>query len=315
LILPGQLSDLTSKPNLKLSWVLLFLNVGFFVLLSFLYPVWPHSSVRNQLNDPNFKGSVVKMYLQTLDAVEKQNRALSEAALFSTALRDQKFWARLDTIAFVGDQVQITETKKILKEFYTSYLASAHYQLGLGTMELSPWSWLTYQFVHASVAHLIGNIFLIFMLVSFLEKKISSEWLAAVYLLSGFAGGAGFLFFDHVGSLSVVGASASACGLMGFTLCTQLTRHMPWFYMVAPVKERGYGQIHLPVFFIFPIFLVSDFVSLLWEPSGVAANIAVSAHVSGALMGILCGLVYLFLRSKAPSHGIFGDHNGLHELS
>jgi membrane associated rhomboid family serine protease len=315
MILPGQLTDLTARPSLRLSWVLLFLNVGFFVLLSLLYPSWPGPRIREKLNDPDFKSSVIQMYGQTLDGIEKKNLPPSQNELFSRTLRDQKFWARLDTVQFVGDQVQIEESRKILKEFYTSYLASAHYQLGLGTMELSPWSWLTYQFVHASWLHLAGNIFLIFMLVSFLERRISAEWLAAVYLLSGFAGGAGFLFFDNVGSLSVVGASASACGLIGFTLSTQLTRHMSWFYIVAPVQGRGYGQIYLPVFFLFPVFLVSDFVSLLWEPSGVAANVAVSAHVSGALMGIGCGILYLFFRSKSASHGIFSDHNGLHELS
>lgn len=315
MILPGQLTDLTARPTLRLSWVLLLLNVSFFLILSLLYPAWPSSDIREKLSDQNFKSSVIQMYVQTLDTIEKINIPHSENALFSRALRDQKFWARLDTVKFAGDQVQIAESRTVLKDFYTSYLESAHYQLGLGTMELSPWSWLTYQFVHASWMHLAGNIFLIFMLVSFLEKKINSEWLAAVYLLSGFAGGAGFLFFDNVGSLSVVGASASACGLIGFTICTQLTGHMPWFYIVAPVQGRGYGQIYLPVFFLFPMFLVSDFVSLLWEPSGVAANVAVSAHVSGALMGIGCGLLYLFLRSKSASHRIFSYNDGLHELS
>lgn len=90
---------------------------------------------------------------------------------------------------------------------------------------------------------------------------------------------------------------------------------MPWGYMMAPIKN-GYGQIYLPVFFIFPVFLVSDFVTLLWEPTGIAANVAVSAHVGGVIMGMLLGCTYLiFLRSKASSHRVFSNHDGLHELS
>jgi len=149
--------------------------------------------------------------------------------------------------------------------------------------------------------------------ISYLEQTVKAGWLVNIYLLSGFVGGIFFLSIDKSGGMSVIGASASASGLMGFLLVYHNNKLMPWFYMLAPVKE-GYGKIYLPVFFILPIFLMSDFITLWWEPTGVATNVAVSAHVGGALTGMFIGLVYLLFRSKAASHSIFSDDDGLHKL-
>lgn len=319
MIFPGDFRELTVRPGFRASWVLVFLNVGLFLLTTLMFDPWPSSEMQSRLNDTGFKRSVYEMYLQTLDPLERRALAADEDdlenlnAVFARALKDQKFWDRVGEFPFYGDQVQIAETRQIITEFRQSYLKSPQHQFGLSSLEVSPWAWLTYQFVHASLIHLLGNLLLIFLVMSYLEKTVSETWLVAVYLLSGFAGGVSFLYFDTVGSMAVVGASASATGLLSFLLAVRGHRLMPWGYVLAPVKG-GYGQIHLPVFFVFPLFLVSDFVSLLWEPNGIAANVAVSAHVGGCLMGFLCGGVYLLFRRKAASHRIFGHDYGLHEL-
>lgn len=314
MIFPGNFSDLREKPSLKLSWVVLFLNVIIYLLMTLFFEVWPSREIGQDLVDSKFKKSVVEMYIQTLDGVEKKNLKISADGLYVKALKDQKFWSRIESFPFKGDQVQINLNRKIITQFYKSYLSSTQFQFGLGSFEASPWSWVTYQFVHASFLHLLGNVLLIFLIISYLEKNVSSVWIAGTYLMSGFWGGISFLCFDTFGGMSVVGASASASGLLGFLLATKATQLMPWGFLWAPVN-KGFGQIYLPVFFIFPIFLVSDFVSLLAEPTGVAANVAISAHVGGACCGFLTGLGYLLFRSKATPHRVFSDNNGFHELS
>jgi membrane associated rhomboid family serine protease len=314
MIFPGNFSEITQKPTLKLSWVMLFLNLFVFVLISFSFDTWPNQDMRQVLTDEKFRNSVVEMYVQTLDPIEKKNLSQNINRLYAKALKDQKFWKRVNNYPFVGDQVQIEENKKTVSKFYETYLSSPQYQFGLSSFEVSPWSWVTYQFVHTSLIHLFGNIMLVFLMLSFLEKTISSTLIAVVYLLSGFAGGISFLFFDSAGGMSVIGASASASGLLGFLIIVKGAELMPWGYIIAPIK-KGYGQIYLPVFFLFPIFLVTDFINLLWEPSGVVANVAVSAHVGGALFGFVMGGYYLLFWSKAASHSIFSNNDGLHELS
>jgi len=289
--------------------------VFIFVVTAVIFSAWPSEEIRTKLNDESFRRSLTEMYRQSLDPVEQRVLSTDANAVYLLALKDQRFWNRAAEFTFVGDKVQITENRKIIKTFSESYLQSAQYQFGLGPFEVSPWAWLTYQFVHATWVHLLGNMLIIFMVLSYLEQTHSESWLAAVYLLSGFAGGISFLFFDTGGGMAVVGASAAASGLLSFLVISQSGRLMPWGYIISPTTD-GYGQIYLPVFFIFPVFLVSDFSTLMWEPTGVNANVAVSAHIGGCLMGFFLGAGYLvFIRSKAASHRIFGYDHRLHKLS
>lgn len=313
MIYPGDFESFRAKPEIKLSWVVLFLNILLFLMVTVFFDTWPTTKARKTLNEEKFIQSVYEMYIQTLDPIEKKNLPTDVYSVYSNALKDQKFWSRIDDYPFKGDQVQIRENRKIVREFYESYLNSPHFQYGLGTLEISPWSWLTYQFVHVSLIHLLGNMMLIFLIISYLEKSTPAIWIASTYIFSGFMGGISFLFFDNVGGMSVIGASASASGLLGFLLVTKANRIMPWGYFIAPVRF-GFGQIFLPVFFIFPIFLLSDFISMLWVPSGIASNVAVSAHIGGALMGFIMGGYYLLFGSESSSHSIFSDNDGLHEL-
>lgn len=313
MIFPGDFKEFNQRPSLKLSWVVLSLNIFLYAVVFVFFETWPTLSARKTLNDEKFISSVYEMYVQTLDPIEKKKLLGNVSAVYSRALKDQKFWSRVTDYPFVGDQVQIAESRKVMKDFYESYLMSPQYQFGLGAMETSPWSWLTYQFVHASFMHLLGNVLLIFLIISYLEKSTEPTWIAVTYLLSGFAGGISFLFFDNVGGMSVIGASASASGLLSFLLITKSSKLMPWGFLIAPVKS-GFGQIYLPVFFIFPVFLLSDFVSLLWEPSGVVSNVAVSAHVGGVFMGFIIGGYYLLFGSESSAHGVFSDNDGFHEL-
>lgn len=313
MIYPGNFSDINQRPGITLSWIVLFLNVFLFLLVSIGFDTWPSPDIRKTLNDEKFVNTVYEMYVQTLDPIEKRNLRGSINAVYSRALKDQKFWSRVATFPFVGDQVQIAENRNTIKNFFEGYLNSPHYHFGLGALEISPWSWVTYQFVHVSLMHLIGNLLLVFLIISYLEKTVDSSWIAATYLFSGFAGGISFLFFDDVGGMSVIGASASASGLLSFLLIAKSSQLMPWGYLIAPIKG-GFGQISLPVFFIFPIFLLSDFISLLWEPSGIVSNVAVSAHVGGVFMGIIMGAYYLLFGSETSAHRVFSHDDGLNEL-
>jgi membrane associated rhomboid family serine protease len=314
MIFPGYVSQDSFKPSFKLSWIILILNLVIYFGIAFAFNAWPNAEVRKKIVEEKFKRSVFEMYVQTLDPIEKSQLFGPLDTVYSRALKDEKFWARLNTFPFRGDKVQIEEVKTVLGVFHKTYKESAQFQYGLGSFEVSPWSWLTYQFVHASLLHLFGNMLIVFLVLSFLEKFISIGWLVCVYIFSGFAGGVAFLNFDDVGSMSVVGASASASGILAFLLILKNRELMPWFFMLAPIKN-GWGKIYLPVFFIFPLFLVPDFLSLLSEPGGVSSNVAVSAHIGGTFAGMIMALVYIFFGSKSASHRVFGYHDRLNELT
>jgi len=311
-IVPGDFKSFTEKPFFKMSWIILFLNLFVFALVTFNGEAWPSHEIAEKMQQDSFKQSLFKMYNKKQVPIDLKNGEKVDS-VFYRAIKDEKFWSRIETFPFAGDQIAISEVKAVMTRFYKTYKASPQFLFGLGGFEASPWSWVTYQFVHASFLHLFGNLIIIFLVMAYLEQTVSSAVLVGVYLVSGFVGGIFFLSIDRSGGMSVIGASASASGLLGFLLVYHNSKLMPWFYMLAPVKE-GYGKIHLPVFFILPIFLMSDFITLWWEPTGVSTNVAVSAHVGGALTGMFAGLFYLLFRSKAASHSVFSDDDGLHKL-
>jgi membrane associated rhomboid family serine protease len=248
------------------------------------------------------------MYLQTLDATEKKlmvDQSVDEISM--AAIKDHRFWARVMSFPFTGDQVQIDHMRKLIHNVELEYTNSVQYQFGLGPEQTSPWAWVTYQFTHYSFMHLFGNLIFIFLIILYLQKTIDPFMIVSVYLLGGIGGGISFLMMNTDGNLSVIGASGSLCALMAFLVIVKKNELMPWTYFFAPVPN-GYGVIYMPAFLIFPIFLVTDFTSVLWSADGVLSSTAHSAHVGGTITGLCMGFGYLlhsFFRREATSHRIF----------
>ncbi len=294
MIIPGFFYLFFKRPQLNLAWSFLMANLVIFVYSQMTFEVWPSHSMSEQVKDKNFAYAISEMYAQTLDPVELAQ--WSGPVTAAEALRDHRFWSRVERFPFIGDQVQIEINRTRLLQFKKEYFESAQYQLGLGRVDNSPWSWVTYQFAHANLLHFLGNMLIIFLLISYLETRVGLFWLITVYLFGGFGGGISYLLFEGSGSIAVVGASASAFSLMAFLVTIKRNELMPYSYIIAPVPQ-GYGIIYLPAFFVFPVFIMSDFITALWEPAGVSSAVAVSAHIGGALVGFVLGVAYLGERS------------------
>lgn len=290
MIIPGFFYLFFRRPQMNLAWSFLFVNFFIYIYTQSSFQSWPSPSLVEQVKDKNFMFAVAEMYKQTLDSIEL--KALPTNLSASEALRDHRFWTRVEHFPFKGDRVQIELNRKRLMQYQKEYFESSQYQLGLGRIENSPWTWVTYQFTHASFFHLFGNMLVVFLLISYLEASVGLFWLVSVYLFGGFGGGISYLLFEGSGSMAVVGASASAFSLMAFLITIKRNEVMPWSYVFAPVPE-GYGIIYLPAFFILPLFLMTDFIAALWEPAGITSSIAVSAHIGGAMVGFILGAAYL----------------------
>lgn len=288
MIVPGQFSNLIKRPHFSLSWTFVVLNILVFAGTSFFFTKWPSVSLGQGLKDKNFAVSISEMHQQTLDPIERKGTPVPALE----ALRDHRFWKKVRTFPFTGDQVQIEKNRAMLLKFQEEYYASSQYQLGLGALETSPWAWVTYQFTHASIIHLVGNVLFIFLIISYLELEVGFFWLVSIYLLGGFGGGLSYLLFEGAGNMAMVGGSASASALMAFLMLIKNNKLIPWSYLLAPVP-RGYGVIYLPAFFIFPFYIMSDFIAVLWEPAGLQSAIAVSAHIGGVFVGLILGIIYL----------------------
>lgn len=316
MIFPGTFKKENFGFKLNLAVAVVFINIFVFLFSNLFFDSWPNPKNFKDLQDKSFNKSLGLMYLQTLDPTEKSNlEELDANALATIAIRDQKFWKRAAYFPFHGDLVQIEIVKKVLLNLQDEYQNAIQYQYGLGPTQTSPWAWVTYQFTHHSLLHLLSNLVFLFLVISYLETTVTAGWIGAVYLLGGIGGGISFLLFNNEGDLSVIGASGSVCALLGFLMIVKQNKNIPWVYFFAPVP-RGYGAIYLPAFLIFPIYLIADFTTILREPN-LASMVAHSAHVGGTLVGLSLGGLYLlqaFFRRKAASHGVFSDYDGLNEL-
>jgi len=65
-------------------------------------------------------------------------------------------------------------------------------------------------------------------------------------------------------------------------------------YFISPVQGH-FGFIYLPTLLIAPLFLLSDFGSLLATPEGLGGGVAYSAHIGGTLIGSILAITWRYL--------------------
>jgi membrane associated rhomboid family serine protease len=180
----------------------------------------------------------------------------------------------LNCVAFV--------TQSIL-EFNRIFPVTAYLGLSLdGLQHGYVYQIITFQFLHASLWHLLGNLLVIYFFGRTIEEALGTREFFKLYFLSGTIGGLlqtglTFLLPEHFRG-TVVGASAGAFGL------------------IAAFAARAPDQpITTLLFFILPVTFPAKV--LLWiegvlaiygllVPSG---NVAHAAHLGG----MLCGLAYI----------------------
>lgn len=293
MILPGRIfySNGTHPDFSKsaLSWVFVLLCSTFYVLSFFYESSDATDAFSNIQADDIWK--IQNMYAQSTDQIQKfiPDQDLNHNL---RAFRDSAFWERSQKFSFHGDAIQIEKLKAKLAEARRIYESSISYEFGLGAEATTPLAWITYQFVHTSGMHLLMNMIFLIFICAQLERRMTYGWILSVYLLSGI--GAGVLYLLSAGqfALAMIGASGSISGLMGFATVVLYNRSIKWTYLVIPFG-KGFGTIHMPGVFIFPVYLVADFTRMLASTDGLQSIVAHSAHVGGALTGLVIGFFYL----------------------
>lgn len=300
MILPGDIfpkkEDLTWK-KLKSFFerpalVLVFLNIFIHI---FIYTFQPsaeslESDIQWIKKSSNLK-AMKQMHIQAQDPILKEEMKLKSEVDPYLFIKDIGFWKKAQNMDFVGDQVQIEKNKIVLQHLRSAFENSTQETYGLSANTSSALNWVTYQFTHASVFHLISNVVFLFLIVSLLQQSVSFYWIGSVYLLSGLAAGAAYLMFCDELSLPLLGASGAVSGLMAFLCVIKAQQNIKWSYFISPFKG-GFGTLFLPAYLLFPIYLLTDFTNTLVDVHGVTNSVAHSAHIGGVLCGFILGLTY-----------------------
>lgn len=155
------------------------------------------------------------------------------------------------------------------------------------------WQFLSYQFLHGGLLHLLLNLLFLHSIGPLLEQTLGARRYLALYLASGVAGGGlhvlvAWLSPDHFSS-PVVGASAGLCGILAAVcaLYAEETVDVKLFYVI-PLRMRA-------KFLLLAVALMTMGGALF--PFG---NVAHLAHLGG-LVGGLVALNFMDVRPLPPA--------------
>jgi membrane associated rhomboid family serine protease len=154
---------------------------------------------------------------------------------------------------------------------------------------LKPLQWVTSNFIHGGLLHLLGNMIFLWTFGLLVEGKVGSFIFLPLYLGIGFVQcGLEQIVMAHGGGGGSYGASAILFGLMAIA--------MVW----SPKNDVSVGGLFFirPFNFDAPILLFTGLL-FIWEVIEIGlVGFSVSTallHMSGALVGLVAGIVFLRL--------------------
>lgn len=156
-------------------------------------------------------------------------------------------------------------------------------------LQFRAWEFLTFQFLHDSVGHILFNSIGIFVFGPFVERWWGTRRFIAYYLLCGAAGGLFFSLLLVIGLLPnastqtpLVGASAGLFGLIFavYRLAPAVQVRLLFPPITLTMKQLALALTGLAVLVILGGLVFPD-SRIFWNSGGEAG------HLGGALMGLL----------------------------
>lgn len=222
----------------------------------------------------------------------------------SLALKDNSFLTAIADSSFSGDQIKVAYWKKLVQNFYDQYNSENLTMLGLSSNQSQLSNWISYQFSHASIYHLLSNMIFLMLVGILLERMFSTYTVALVYLLGGVVGGWLYLNQQQGTFVPVVGASGSISALMMFYVFSETKKRIRYFYFLSPFQGH-YGMIYLSPLLMVLTFFVSDLTEWYGSSEMISDGVAYTAHIGGGLCGLALAMAYklplILARGKATS--------------
>jgi len=227
-----------------------------------------------------------------IEALELEAAWEEDAALYISyyILSDRSFTVEMDKTdaRFWGTDVY-QQWRTDRSEVNAMVADVSAFKMGLIPADSRPITYLTYQFMHGSTLHLIGNMVILALTGVAVEAAIGSTYFLLSYLFCGVIAGLFFALFNWGGHLPLVGASGSISGVMGMYAALYGLRKIKFFYSVI----FYFGYFTAPALVMLPIWLAWEIINAIW---GGADGVAYTAHAGGLLAGgllMLAGRKYL----------------------
>lgn len=199
-------------------------------------------------------------------------------ACIAAYILDRLLWRQ--NIGYVLEIVYATEAGPLTERRGFAPLAFwGHFSVAAAVLDLQVWRFLTYQFIHANLDHLIFNMIALFFFGPMVEAYLSSRQYLVYYLLCGIGGAVMYLLLLignwQVGSAQVplIGASA---GIFGVLIAATL---------IAPDAEAlFFGIVPIPLRTLAWLFIAYAAFTVIFRGNNAGGE---AAHLGGAAVGWL----------------------------
>jgi membrane associated rhomboid family serine protease len=133
---------------------------------------------------------------------------------------------------------------------------------------------ITYQFFHADIGHLLGNMIFLWVFGDDIERALGRSRYLAFYLLTGVIGGLVFFAYDPHSSIELIGASGAIAGIVIAYVMLRPCAKITVLLGIIPLRISAYWVVGLFV------------ISQLWNlGSASKSEVAYWCHFGGMLAG------------------------------
>jgi membrane associated rhomboid family serine protease len=151
---------------------------------------------------------------------------------------------------------------------------------------------VTYQFFHADIMHLLGNMIFLWVFGDNVERALGRVRYLAFYLLCGVIGGLVFAFSAPQSKIELIGASGAIAGVVVAYAMLRPCARVTVLLWIIPLRVAAYWVIGLFV------------VTQLWNLASTSkSEVAYWCHFGGMLAGAI-----LFPFMKLPGVKLFECH-------
>jgi membrane associated rhomboid family serine protease len=145
---------------------------------------------------------------------------------------------------------------------------------------------LTSFLLHASVLHIVGNMYFLLIFGDNVEDHLGRGRYIALLLGAHLAGVIAHAFLDFGSMVPLVGASAGISGVIAYYAVTFPRAKLGFAFFIA----FRFLWLRLPAYAAFVLWIVLQFVGT-WEQIEGSSNVSSLAHLGGAALGLVVALI------------------------
>ncbi len=188
----------------------------------------------------------------------------------------------LDHMIFArpGSVVMTERGPARLNDVPSALFVWGHFSLDTAIHHAQAWRFLSFQFLHANLTHLLGNMIGLFVFGQLIERHLGRRRFLAFYLLCGIAGPVMYVLLQFAGifpsaaATPMVGASAGVFGILAASAVVAPRQIVHMVFPPMPIRLRTLALVLLGV---------AAFTVFTHGPNAGGE----AAHLGGAALGWL----------------------------